>query len=422
MGTSVLRDAKIWLTNFCSLPDDIREKIERKLGNAPHETKIHWNKRSSSDIDLEDPAIQRREEDLENPKSDVKKLHALQDKILVVLKSVKAFPGEVKEKFETRFLSKVDEREDLEFSNSSDAEDYEQGYDIVEVHNFIFVIGGSDEGNGDPLATVEAYDCFEKKWLKIAPLPVQTTACSAATLTGIPAILVVGGYGGWKALNTVQIYDFVTKKWDVIQHMRKRRWGSLVLGTDHGVFVAGGCDQGSVLRSTELFSIKRREWYRLSSMLTPRCNFAGAVLGRKVIVAGGGSGFYFNSAMNSVEMFDGDEGKWSKLPPMRHKRYGCSAVKKDGLFIVVGGCNEIGEDVQEVEVFDEKTRQWSKMAPLPKSSSLCRSLIIDTKLVVFGADGLNETGYEYDFEEERWQPFTALPRGRNAFAVVNVGI
>ncbi|EDO39857.1 predicted protein, partial [Nematostella vectensis] len=150
-------------------------------------------------------------------------------------------------------------------------------------------------------------------------------------------IVVLGGYGGWKALNTVQVFDFVTRRWSVIQYMRKRRWGAFAMGTEHGVVVAGGCDQGSVLRSAELYSVRRKTWYTLPSMKTPRCNFAGALIGRKLIVAGGGDGFYFNSALRSVEIFDGDKGEWRNLPHMKYRRYGCTAVTRDRLFIVLGG-------------------------------------------------------------------------------------
>lgn len=422
MGTSVLRDAKIWLTNFCSMPDDIVQKIEEKLGRSPYDSKIRWTKRTASDVDLQDHHLTKLEKELEQTAhSDLKP--SLQERFCLVVTHAKAIQSGLKEKFETKFSSKAKENVEIEISSGSsyDAEDYEKGYDIVEVHNHVFVIGGSSE-NGDPVSTVEVYDCYEKKWHTISPLPIQTTACTATKISCIPALVVVGGYAGWRALNTVQKYDFVTKKWEVIEHMRRRRWGGLALGVDQGIFVAGGCDQGSVLKSAELYSVKRRQWYTLTSMLTPRCNFSGAVLGSKIIVAGGGSGFYFNSAMDSVELFDGTKGKWSLLPPMKHERYGCSAVVKDGLFIVLGGCNQQGQDIQEVEMLNEKTREWSLMAPLPVSSSLCRSLIVDNNLVVFGADGVNNTAYQYDFDIEQWILFTKLPNGRNGFAVANIGV
>ncbi|XP_032236790.1 kelch-like protein 5 [Nematostella vectensis] len=419
----VLRE---WLSNCCSLPKEIKAKLEQMI-DARKEPKIRWEKRLGSVIDLNDPALTKLEEEFENPKAepDLEKLAALQERILKVLSQVKAIPAEVKDKIETKFKRHNNEIEYCESLESVyyNGEDYESSYDIIELREFIFLIGGSEDGQGnEPVNTVQAYDCTNKTWETLPPLPARTTACSAATITGIPAIVVLGGYGGWKALNTVQVFDFVTRRWSVIQYMRKRRWGAFAMGTEHGVVVAGGCDQGSVLRSAELYSVRRKTWYTLPSMKTPRCNFAGALIGRKLIVAGGGDGFYFNSALRSVEIFDGDKGEWRNLPHMKYRRYGCTAVTRDRLFIVLGGCDEEGKDVVEVEVFNEQMREWSEIPPIPASGSLCRATIVDNKLLVINADSSVHKAFTYDFELQRWDEYMDLPKGRNAFAIATIGV
>lgn len=424
MSTSVLHDAKLWLTSFCSLPDEIVQTLELKLGRSPYDSKVRWTKRTASDVNLQDCHLTRLEKELEKPRQSNRKT-SLQERVTLMVNHAKAIQSGLKNKIEAKFSGKINETIEIEIScssSSSDEEDYEKGYDIVEVHNHIFIIGGSSDRSGDPVSMVEVYDCHSNQWYAISPLPIQTTACTATKIPYMPALVVIGGYAGWRALNTIQKYDFVTKKWEVLEHMRRRRWGALALGTDHGIFVAGGCDQGSVLKSAELYSVKKRQWYRLTSMLTPRCNFSGAVLGNNIVVAGGGSGFYFNSAMDSVELFDGSKGKWEHLQPMKNKRYGCCAVARNNLFIVLGGCDEHGQDIQEVEVFSEKAREWSFLSPLPISASLCRALMVDGNLVVFGADGINRTAYQYDFDEQKWTLFTKLPNSRNGFAVANIGV
>ena len=237
-------------------------------------------------------------------------------------------------------------------------------------------------------------------------------------------MVVIGGFGGWRALNTVQMYDWVTKEWHVLKHTRKRRWGCYVTGTEHGIVVAGGCDQGSVLNSVELFNMKKKEWFTLPPMLEQRCNFGGAIIDRKLLVAGGGSAFYFNSAKNTAEMFDGVVGKWTKLPLMRNKRYGCAAVAWKNKVIVVGGCDRSGVDILEVEMFDLQGHVWLDFPPLPVGFSLCRAHIVQNMLLVFGADGGESAShaYAFDFELNCWQKDVELPRGRNAFAVVVIGV
>lgn len=195
-------------------------------------------------------------------------------------------------------------------------------------------------------------------------------------------------------------------------------------GTEHGIVVAGGCDQCSVLNSVELYNLKRKEWFTLPPMLEQRCNFGGAIIDRKLLVVGGGSGFYFNSARNTAEVFDGVEGKWTKLPPMRRKRYGCAAVAWKKKLIVVGGCDRSGVDILDVEVFDFESHVWLDLPPMPVGFSLCRAHIAQNMLVVFGADGGENTSYAhaFDFELKSWEKYTELPQGRNAFAIAVIGV
>ena len=420
-AVDVLRDASIWLR---SLPQGDIKKMEGapafKKSDPPKKPEAVWSKNKEEEIILETESFEKKKP---KPKHDEFDFAKAREKVREKFDSVIALPGELKEKFQTKFLRDAAAQVDVSVSEESRSGKEIDEYDIIELHEHIFVIGGAVEGQGsEPTSTVEVYDCTSKEWHKIAPLPVKTTACYATVITGVPALVVVGGYGGWKALNTVQMYDWVTKQWQVLQHMRKRRWGCYATGTEHGILVAGGCDQGSVLNSVELYNVKKKEWFTLPEMLEPRCNFAGGIIGRKLLVAGGGSGFYFNSAKNSAEIFDGEQGKWTKLPPMRRKRYGCTAVAWKKKLIVVGGCDKNGTDVLDVEAFDLESHMWLDFPPIPVGYSLCRARIVQNMLLVFGADGGENAAYAFDFELNRWESYMELPQGRNAYAIAVIGV
>jgi len=424
-AVDVLREASIWLR---SLPQgDTKEKQQPfKKHDPPRKPDAVWSKTKEPEILLETESFEKTKKKPEQ--DDEFDFAKAREKLREKFEAVIAIPGEIKEKFQAKFLrdtaAQVDALE-TEEARSGKEIDFNREYDIIELHEHIFVIGGAAEEQGsEPTSTVEVFDCTTREWREIAPLPVKTTACYATAITGVPGLVVVGGFGGWKALNTVQLYDWVTKEWQVVKHMRKRRWGCYVTGTEHGIVVAGGCDQGSVLNSVELYNMKKKEWFTLSPMLEQRCNFGGAIIGRKLLVAGGGSGFYFNSAKNTAEIFDGEQGKWTKLPPMRRKRYGCAAVAWKNKLIVVGGCDKNGVDILNVEAFDLEGHVWLNMPSMPVGYSLCRAQIVQNMLVVFGADGGENTAhtYAFDFELNSWEKYMELPQGRNAYAVAIIGV
>lgn len=433
-AVEVIRDASIWLR---SLPQgDSKEKHDCLEKQDPaRKPEAMWSKVKEPEIVLETESyeniVKRRKKKQEKKnlaQDDEIDFSKAREKLREKFEAVIAIAAELKQKLQTKVLqdtaAQVASLEKEEASSGKEI-DFDREYDIIELHEHIFLIGGANESQAsEPTCTVEVFDCTTREWRDVAPLPVKTTACYATQVTGIPGLIVVGGFGGWKALNTVQLYDWVTKEWQVLKHMRKRRWGCFVTATEHGIVVAGGCDQGSVLNSVELYNLKRKEWFTLPPMLEQRCNFGGAIIDRKLLVVGGGSGFYFNSARNTAEVFDGVKGKWTKLPPMRRKRYGCAAVAWKKKLIVVGGCDRSGVDILDVEVFDFESHVWLELPPMPVGFSLCRAHIAQNMLVVFGADGGENTSYAhaFDFELNSWEKYIELPQGRNAFAIAVIGV
>lgn len=424
-AVDVMRDASKFLR---SLPHgDTKDREQEPFKKPARKPEAVWHKTKEPEIILGTESFEKKKKPKKKAEQDDKFDFAkAREKLREKFDSVIAIPTELKEKFQAKFLRDTAAQVDVseaEETRSGKEIDFDREYDIIELHEHIFVIGGAVEGQGsEPTCTVEVFDCTSREWRQIEPLPVKTTACYATAITGVPGLVVVGGFGGWKALNTVQMYDWVTKQWHVMKHMRKRRWGCYATGTEHGIVVAGGCDQGSVLNSVELYNMKRKEWFTLPSMLEQRCNFGGAIIGRKLLVAGGGSGFYFNSAKNTAEIFDGELGIWTKLPPMRRKRYGCAAVGWKNKLIVLGGCDNNGVDILNVEAFDLESHVWLDLPPMPVGYSLCRAQIVQNMLVVFGADGGESYTWAFDFELNSWAKFMEIPQGRNAYAIAVVGV
>lgn len=444
----VLRQASFKIQ---ALPRNIKEKFESKevpgvtklpkgfdsgyIETEKSKTKRHDSVKTKTDKESEEVssvAVGRTILELEEKSN--KDPSPCKEKLLELFDSFKFASLEVKDKVEAKCVRffKNEDAVQIEAELDSDSERtieqiIDEDYSIVDIHDLVILVGGAKESSSSVRAqgqssTVNVYDSRTQEWRELPPLPVEVTACSACQVPGVPAFVVIGGYGKWRALNTIQLFDWVKQEWQLIPPMRKRRWGSVSVPTDHGVVVVGGCDRGSVLRSMELHSFKRKEWFTLPPMQRARCNFGGAVIGKKLFVVGGGTGFYFNSATDTVECFNGETGKWTFIAAMRHKRYGCTAIEWQGNLTVIGGCDEHGVDIAAVEVYAPTNSEWSELAPLPVGLSLCRAITMQNRLVAFGADGSSTQAYAYDFDLDRWETFFELPLGRNAFSAIVLGI
>ena len=189
-AVDVLRDASIWLR---SLPHtDSKEKQDLfKKHDPPRKPEAVWSKTKEPAIVLETESFEniiKKKRKKKTEQDDEFDFTKAREKLREKFETVIAIPAEIKDKFKAKFLRGTAAQVDLlekEESSSGREIDFDSEYDIIELHEHIFVIGGAMEGHGsEPTCTVEAFDCTTREWREVAPLPVQTTACYATTITG----------------------------------------------------------------------------------------------------------------------------------------------------------------------------------------------------------------------------------------------
>ncbi|CAK0799000.1 unnamed protein product, partial [Prorocentrum cordatum] len=129
------------------------------------------------------------------------------------------------------------------------------------------------------------------------------------------------------------------------------------------VYVLGGCDEdGTALASAESYDVGAEAWRPLAPMRRPRCNFAAAVSGGCIIVAGG-----YDDRMrdhDTVESLDPTRpSAWESISVLAVPRWGVRAVGRAGAIYVVGGHTRDGE-VGSAGRLDPATGSWTSLAPL----------------------------------------------------------
>lgn len=142
------------------------------------------------------------------------------------------------------------------------------------------------------------------------------------------------------------------------------------------LFVSGMEIDGAVIWRYELTT---NEWFKGTSMITPRCVFAKASCDTFAYVAGGlekKNCIEVNinqTCLNSAEKYNSENQTWQKLPNMHKKRKSCSGCYLDNKFYVIGGRDENNNDLTCGEFFDEKTNQWNLIPNMLKDIVLSSS-------------------------------------------------
>ena len=168
------------------------------------------------------------------------------------------------------------------------------------------------------------------------------------------------------------------------------------------IVVAGGWAEKRYYRSAEIFNPRTRTWSALPPMAHERSATGTAVLDGQLVVIGGWDG---KNALDSVEVLtlpldDGgltssDGGcasggaRWTTLPPMRAKRWGCAAVARNGRLIVAGGKDKDpgvsgAHALDTVERYDPATQEWTSLPAMRAHREALGAAVVCGRVVVVG--------------------------------------
>ncbi|EGR31203.1 kelch-like 12, putative [Ichthyophthirius multifiliis] len=129
----------------------------------------------------------------------------------------------------------------------------------------IYAIGGFGGKNNICLKTVERYDFQTEKWQTIASLNTPRRALCAVTLPD--GIYAIGGFDGTNYLCSVEKYDESLNQWSYISNMNNPRCTlSAVISQDNQyIYVFGGFDNVP-LNSVERYNLVEDKWEIIQNM------------------------------------------------------------------------------------------------------------------------------------------------------------
>ncbi|KQK01242.1 uncharacterized protein LOC100842860 [Brachypodium distachyon] len=164
-----------------------------------------------------------------------------------------------------------------------------------------FTHGGSN--------SLECYEPGANTWRRVGPIP------------GVPAGHVLKGFA------VVALGDSVFLIGGRL--CRRDLTGESHRDTDVGV-------RADVLR----YDARGGEWRGCAPLGVARFDFACAVCHGRICVAGGLTSLSGARGTAAAEVYDADQGRWTRLPDMSTRRYKCVGVTWQGGFHVVGGFAE----------------------------------------------------------------------------------
>jgi N-acetylneuraminic acid mutarotase len=276
----------------------------------------------------------------------------------------------------------------------------------AEMEGKIYAVGGL----GGPGNANEIYDIATNTWTLGADLPVTTDHAWAVAYGD--RVFVGGGTS-----NRVFSYDPASDSWTEVSSSAFVHGGTPAAAVLGGrIIIAGGAGGGMVGNEVESYDPAVDEWTTLASMSCARNHTAGGVIGGKLYVAGGRPG-----NQSCLEVYDPASNTWTTRASMPTGRSGVAGAVVGNCFYVFGGEGN-GADpngiFHEVEAYDPATDSWTELPPMQTGRHGIYAAVLGAAIYLPGGStvqGLGTTGvneaYVINLTAPR-QPVVLSPRTR----------
>jgi len=251
----------------------------------------------------------------------------------------------------------------------------------------LWIFGGLT--NGAATNKVEGYDPTISTWTSGPSLPLRLHHAMAVVYRGEMVVL-----GGWvpsgstlDALVTNRVFVLRNGAWVELPPLLHARAAGVAAVVGDKIVVAGGQADHRLVAQTEVFDGSK--WSDVAAMPTPRDHLAGAADGR-YFYAVGGRALSADKNLGAVERYDPAANEWTRLPALPTPRGGLGAALVGSRLVTLGGESPTSV-FDTVEVLDLKTNTWTRLPPM--KSARHGMAVLAAGNTVYAIDGASAPGH-----------------------------
>jgi N-acetylneuraminic acid mutarotase len=294
--------------------------------------------------------------------------------------------------------------------------------------------------NGTPTEPVTGVDqpspaelaATANSWTAKAIMPTGRVGLAAAVVNnslGQPILYAIGGDDGTgQTLSTVEAFNLATNAWST-----KAPLPGPLEATDGAVAIAGkiylsggrdldnnspGSDDGLPRSSLYVYDPISNSWTRKADMPLPSDGGVSGVIDGKLYVV--------NALYDHFYRYDPSMDTWSELPKCPVGHIGGAAAVINGKFYVAGGLRYTASGpiaIRRLHVYNPVTNRWVEKARMPHATMGAAGARLLGEFYVLGGDDSNNRAHDfvqaYDPATDTWALRTPLPTWRSGLAASN---
>lgn len=264
---------------------------------------------------------------------------------------------------------------------------------MAEVGGKLYLIGGRG------LKPTQEYDPATGEWRSLGPPPFEIHHFQPVVRDGLVHVVgaFTGGYPNESNVANIWIFDPADGSWTIGPALPpgRARGGAGAVVHDGRFYLVCGNNQGhngGARRWFDVFDPATNSWTQLPDAPRARDHFLAAVVGNRLVVAGGRTTTQpnpFVGEVGEVDVYDFTTGTWSTIQDdLPTLRAGTMAAPIGRYVAVIGG--ESSSQVQshrEVEVLDALTESWLSLPLLAQGRHSGGIAALDGNVYVVSGSG-----------------------------------
>lgn len=239
---------------------------------------------------------------------------------------------------------------------------------LISYKNKLYIIGGYDRG--ECLSICECYDPKTNTTTEMRSMENRRGRAAITWLESEKSIYVMGGSDGHMDLNSIERFDMETSKWSTIKLDFDLTFTNLgAIACRNFIYLVGLKQDGIKTQSRTCclkFEPKTGMFTRLAELNHSRSQcalvwtYANAITNRSDYFIYVFGGYDQIKCLNSCEMYNVQDDKWTVIAGMYEPRRGCGAAfhEKSQSVYIVGGTNG-SKSLKSVEIYDLVAKKWT---------------------------------------------------------------
>ncbi|XP_008581764.1 PREDICTED: kelch-like protein 14, partial [Galeopterus variegatus] len=254
---------------------------------------------------------------------------------------------------------------------------------VVEVENFLFVLGGEDQWNPNGKHStnfVSRYDPRFNSWIQLPPMQERRASFYACRLD--KHLYVIGGRNETGYLSSVECYNLETNEWRYVSSLPQPLAAHAGAVHNGKIYISGGVHNGEYVPWLYCYDPVMDVWARKQDMNTKRAIHTLAVMNDRLYAIGGNhlKGFSHLDVM-LVECYDPKGDQWNILQtPILEGRSGPGcAVLEDSIYLVGGYSWSMGAYKSSTICYCPEKGTWTELegdVAEPLAGPACATVIL----------------------------------------------